>query len=273
MNIDWSIFLYIFFGALPALIWLFYYLGKDVHPESNAMIIKIFLWGALLTVPLFLVQLVTTKILDILCQNSGFLPIGELIHISAASLSLSELGIVMFYWMIIIAFSEEFFKYLAVRLRVINSPELDEPLDIMLYMVIAALGFAAVENILYSVVPSGMFSFEILLQRTILLSFLRFIGGTFLHALCSAVVGYALAVGLCKIKHRWIYTVAGLLIAIALHGLYDFSIIGLEGDLKIIIPLIILAILAVLTSFGFERLKKLKSVCSLKEIYGKQIKT
>lgn len=273
MNIDWSIFLYIFFGALPALIWLFYYLKKDAHPESNSMIIKIFLWGSLFTVPLLLIQLTATKTLDFLCQSSGLLPASELIRISAVNLSLSEFGVVMFYWMIIISFSEEFFKYLVVKLKVMNSPELDEPLDIMLYMVIAALGLAAIENMLYSVVPTGMFSFEILLQRTILLSFLRFIGGTFLHALCSAVVGYALAVGLCKIKHRWLYTVAGLFIATTLHGLYDFSIIGLEGDLKIIVPLIILAILAVLTSFGFERLKKLKSVCSLKEIYGKQIKT
>jgi RsiW-degrading membrane proteinase PrsW (M82 family) len=273
MSIDWNIFLYIFFGALPALIWLFYYLKKDVHPESNSIIIKIFLWGALLTVPLFFVQVVSAKILNFFCQISGFLPISDLINIPVTGLSLSEFGIVIFYWVIIIALSEEFFKYLAVRLKVMNSPELDEPLDIMLYMVIAALGFAAVENTLYGFVPAGIFSFEVLLKRTIFLSFLRFIGGTFLHTLCSAVVGYALAVGLCKIKHRWLYTVAGLFIATTLHGLYDFSIIGLEGDLKIIIPLIILAILAILTSFGFEKLKKLKSVCSLKEIYGKQIKT
>jgi RsiW-degrading membrane proteinase PrsW (M82 family) len=44
--------------------------------------------------------------------------------------------------------NREIFKYLVVRFKVIKNPAFDEPTDIMLYMIIAALGFAAVENIL-----------------------------------------------------------------------------------------------------------------------------
>jgi len=248
MSFDWNIILYVIFGLIPSLTWLFYYLRKDVHPEPNRMIVKIFLWGCLITVPVFFVQLAANALL----QKFPLLP--------------APIESIL-YWFAIIAFSEELFKYIVVRFKVIGSPELDEPLDVMLYMVIAALGFTAVENVLYIFVPAGQLSFADIINRTLMLSFVRFVGATFLHTLCSAVVGYSLAIGLCKIKGRKIFTIAGLFLATLLHGLYDFSIIALEGNLKIIAPITILIVLAVLTSIGFEKLKELKSMCSLKSLW------
>jgi len=245
---DFSIILYIFFGVLPSLVWLFYYLKKDDHPEANSSILKIFFWGAVITIPVFFVQIGLSVVLE--------------------KFNLSPLLASLLYWFLVISFSEEVFKYLVIRFKVINSPDLDEPIDIMIYMVIAALGFTAIENILYIFTPTSQFSFSDLVSRTLVLSFIRFIGATFLHTLCSAVVGYFLAMSLCKLKNRIIYIVGGLFIAVVLHGLYDFSIITLEGNLKIIVPVTILIILAVLTSLGFEKLKKLKSICKLNP-YGK----
>ncbi len=49
-------FIYITFGILPSAAWLFYYLRKDLHPESKKMILKIFLWGSISTIPVYLVQ-------------------------------------------------------------------------------------------------------------------------------------------------------------------------------------------------------------------------
>jgi RsiW-degrading membrane proteinase PrsW (M82 family) len=243
MNFDLNIILYIVFGVLPSLIWLFYYLRKDNLPESRLMILKIFAWGAVITLPVFFAQVGMANLLE--------------------KINLDPFVASILYWFIVIAFSEEFFKYLIIRLKVINSYHLDEPIDVMIYMVVAALGFTAVENILYIFAPTGQYSFTDLMQRTLLLSFVRFIGATFLHTLCSAVIGYLLALSLCKLKNKWIYMITGLFTATVLHGLYDFSIIGLKGDLKIYIPLTILVILAILTSLGFEHLKKLKSVCKL----------
>jgi len=240
---DLMIIIYIIFGIIPSLIWLFYYLKKDIHPESSSMILKIFAWGAAITLPVFFLQLGGSALLE--------------------RMNLDPLITSLLYWFIVISFSEELFKYLVIRFRVINSSHLDEPLDVMLYMVVAALGFTAVENILYIVAPAGQFSFTDLVNRTLMLSFVRFVGATFLHTLCSAVVGYALALSLCKLKNKIIYVVSGLFIATVLHGIYDFSIIAVEGDFKIIIPITILIILAILTSLGFEKLKKLKSVCKL----------
>ncbi len=238
-----SIILYIIFGILPSLVWLFYYLKKDLHPEAGSMILKIFFWGSAITIPVFFVQIGMNHLLE--------------------SFVVDKFIFSIIYWFLIISFSEELFKYLVVRFRVLKSSHLDEPIDIMIYMVVAALGFAAVENILYIFTDVGTFSFTEILNRTLILSFVRFVGATFLHTLCSAVIGYAVAISLCDLKHRRIEAGLGIITAIVLHGLYNFSIIKLEGNLKIIIPITILITLAILTSLGFEKLKKIKALCKL----------
>jgi protease PrsW len=243
MHFDFRIILYIIFGIIPSLTWLSYYLRKDVHPESNSMIVKIFFWGVAVTLPVFFVQIGLKELLD---------------RTNASSLAYN-----LVYWFLIISLSEELFKYLVIKTKIINRPDLDEPLDIMLYMVIAALGFAALENILYLFAPAGQLSFNELVNRTLVISFIRFIGATFLHTLCSGVVGYFLALSFCETKKRLLYVFSGLFMAVVLHGAYDFSIMTLEGPAKLAIPISILIILAGLVFTGFEKLKKMKSICKI----------
>jgi RsiW-degrading membrane proteinase PrsW (M82 family) len=240
---DYKIILYIFFGILPSLVWMAYYLSKDLHPEPKKTIIKIFFWGVLITIPVFFVQM-------------GLI-------ILLGKIDLSPLVTSLIYWFLIISFTEEFFKYLVVRIKVFDSPDFDEPLDIMLYMVVSALGFAALENVLYLFTPTTGLSFNELVQQTLILSFIRFIGATFLHTLCSAVIGYSLAISFCDKKNSKIEAGVGIVIAVLLHGLYDFSIMRLEGYANMIVPAIILLTLAFFTFLGFERLKKLRSVTLL----------
>jgi len=244
---DYNIILYIFFGILPSLIWLCYYLTKDLHPEPKRMILRIFFWGALITVPVFFVQIGLAYLLaqiNITAETSGVV-----------------YGIV--YWFLIIAFSEEFFKYLVVKMKVVNSPHLDEPVDVMIYMVVAALGFAAIENVLYLFAPVGQMSFNQLLDRTMIIDLVRFIGATFLHTLCSGVIGYSLAMSFCETKRKHIYVALGIIVAVGLHGLYDFSIMTLDGYIKFAIPVIIIITLAFLVFSGFEKLKKMKGICKI----------
>ena len=240
---DYGIIIYIIFGVLPSLTWLLYYLSKDKHPEPKKMILTIFLWGALITIPVFFVQIGLKSLLD--------------------NISMNTFAKSLVYWFLIIALSEEFFKYLVIKIKVINSPHLDEPLDIMLYMVIAALGFTAVENILYLFTPIGGMSFNVLVGRTLTISFIRFIGATFLHTLCSAVVGYSLAFSICEAKRKYIPVIIGVIMATILHGLYNFSIITLDGYMKFVIPAIIILTLAFLVFSGFDKLKKMKSTCKI----------
>ncbi len=244
---DYRIILYIIFGILPSLTWLFYYLRKDAHPEPKAMILKVFLWGALITLPVFFAQIGLKTILD--------------------KMALPYLASSLLYWFVVISFTEEFFKYLIVRAKIANNPAIDEPLDTMLYMVIAALGFAALENILYLFVPSGQMSFSEVVNRTIIVSFIRFIGATFLHTLCSGLLGYFFALSMGKIQTgvRYRYIVLGLALAVGLHGLYDFSIMTISGPLKVIMPITILVMLATFVFWAFDRLKKAKGLCIIKQ--------
>jgi len=244
---DYRIILYIFFGILPSLAWLTYYLRKDPHPESKTMILKVFLWGALVTFLVFLVQISFSKLLT--------------------ALSLSPLLTDILYWFLVIAFSEEIFKYLVVKSKVLSSHVFDEPIDAMIYMIIVALGFAALENVLYlfpSADQAGTISFNALVNRTLIITSIRFVGSTFLHTLCSGIIGYFLALSIYQAKNSKKLLFLGILGATLLHGFYNFSIMKLDWPFQIIIPIAILTFLAFFVISGFERLKKIKSVCLIK---------
>ena len=158
------------------------------------------------------------------------------------------------------ALIEEYLKYLAVRIGVFGNSEMDEVFDILLYMIIAALGFAALENILV------LTNFHPFLTAGKALETMtwRFISATFLHALCSGLFGYFLALSLFHLKWRkWLFLV-GLGIVTTLHGLYNFSIMRIEGLGKFILPIIILISLFIFISLSIKKVKRLKSVCMIK---------
>ncbi len=248
---------YIIFGILPSIIWLLFYLRKDVHPEPNSMVIKVFLWGMLATLPAGLIELGFSKFI------SKF--ISSWLGDSPFSLLL--------YFFFAIALTEEVMKYLVVRDKVLKSSELDEPTDIILYLIIAALGFAALENIFYLI--------QLQFFKAALLTASRFLGAIFLHALCSGALGYFLALSFYQPKRRPSLFSFGLILAIFLHGLFNFSIIKIDqtlikkdGSIFIlnsrtlaiysILVVAILVGLAIFVSSGFKRLRKMKSVCKIK---------
>ena len=230
---------YIFFGVLPSFIWLLFYLRKDSHPESNQMVLKIFFYGMLAALPAILLEMGILKVFT--------------------ELKLSLVLLTFLNVFIGIALVEELLKYLVVREKVLDHPEFDEPIDVMLYMIIAALGFAAAENILilFSLGPAFLFG------EVFTISVLRFWGATFLHALCSGTLGYFLALSIFETKKRGMLLMSGVGIATLLHGLYNFSIMELERIFSWLIPIVILISLAIFLTFAFKRLKKLKSTCKI----------
>jgi len=244
----------IFIGILPSILWLLFFLRKDVHPEPNSMVIKIFLFGALSTLPTLFIELGLKEYLNSYFWKFDFIEI--------------------FSMCLFTPIIEETMKYLVVRDKVLKSPELDEPADLILYMIIAALGFAAVENIFqilqFENFPSALFA-----------SFLRFWGAIFLHALCSGLIGYFLALSFFFAKKRIKLKISGFGLAFLLHGLFNFSIIKIgekgiwveEGEIVIskfstfsfyfVLICAILIGLAIFVSSGFKRLQKTKSICKL----------
>lgn len=235
--------LYIFFGLAPSIIWLLFFLRKDTHPESNSMILKIFFLGMMAAIPAVFLEIGIFQI---------FKKLGEVFN-------WGQFLITIFNIFIGVALIEEFLKYLVVREAVLKNPEFDEPIDAILYMIISALGFAALENILilFRLAPN------FLVSQILEISAFRFLGATFLHALCSGTLGFFLALSFFEIKNKGQLFSLGLGISIVLHGFYNFSILKIEGSFQFLIPIIILISLAAFLSFGFQKLQKLKSVCKI----------
>ena len=236
-------------GLLPSFIWLCFFLFFDVHPESKRMVLKIFIWGMLSTLPIL-------GIFKILIWLGAIEKIENIIAFSVIVLSLNTL-----FWATI----EEVMKYLVVRYNVLKSSEFDEPVDIVLYMIIAGVGFAAFENILILFDAHPFLA----LPEIFILAFLRFISATIGHALWSGLIGYYMALSFYKIKERKKLLMKGIIIASLLHGLYNLPIIlvnrGMHYPLPTIalalIPVIILIGSAIFIFFAFKKLKRLKSVC------------
>lgn len=218
---------YLPFGLIPSLIWLYFYLRKDPHPEPRDKILKVFFWGM-------------TAAIAAGATESLILTAGNKLAISGP----------LFYTLYIslgIAIIEETAKYLVIRIKILKDWDFDEAVDAMEYMIIAALGFAALENVLL------FFSEGLAVKETLIIACLRFIGATLLHALCSGIVGFFIVRG--EFKKHLVFL--SLIAAIILHAVYNFSIMEIQGNLKFLLPLIILGTSGIFVSRAFNKLKEL----------------
>ena len=236
-----SLIILIVLGLLPSFIWLCFFLSKDVLPEPKWMVLKIFIWGMLSTLPIILVVIF---FFDFIKNIENIV-----------ALSIFLLALYILFW----ATTEEVLKYLVVKYNVLRSSELDEPVDIMLYMIIAGLGFAALENILVLLGAHPVLT----LPEMTLLAFLRFISATIGHALWSGLIGYYMALSFFEPKKRKKFLFTGIGISSFLHGLYNFAIMGIGGILGALIVITILIGLFIFIFFAFKKLKKMKSVCKI----------
>ncbi len=135
------------------------------------------------------------------------------------------------------SFVEEIMKFLVVLLFIRRSRFLDEPIDLMIYMITAALGFAAVENLFF-------FNSVRSIEELIGLASLRFVGATLMHALASGILGYLWA------KRRLIF---GLLLVSLLHAVFNYLILKLGPT---IFPTILLVVMAIAMFADFDKLKE-----------------
>ena len=232
---------HIIFALLPSVIWLTFYLLKDKNPEPKGMIVKVFFWGMA-----FAVVVASFEILVL-----------RFIKFAYPELNQEGIWFLVFKLFIIVALVEELAKYLIVRYSALFSSAVDEPLDIMLYFVVCALGFAAIENLLIMTLAIESFSFIVGLE----FSFLRFIGATLLHTLASGVFGFFVAMSFYYKKNRKKLFFVGFLLAVLVHGFYNLAIVNLSDFAQIMAPAAILIALIIFTSIAFMKLRKLKGVC------------
>ncbi len=204
------------------------------------MILLVFFLGILIAPLAIFIEYYAIKLID-------FSPLGV-----AATLALEAF--------IAVSLTEEFLKYGAVRFTILKSPEFDEPFDAMLYLIVAALGFAAAENVL------TFLSLESI-EQIAFIGVLRFWGATFLHTLASGIIGYYLALSMrscnsSESSHPKRLILKGFAIAVGIHGIYDYILFSGNGYAAMAIPFIML----ISAGLVFRQIKILKnklSTCDL----------
>lgn len=231
--------LFAFFGGiLPALIWLWFWLKEDgSHPEPNKLIIKTFLLGILMVPVAFIFQ----TAINIIFWN------GEVEEV------LSRGSYITLLIVLIWAGIEEFLKYQAAKAGGLNSKENDEPIDFTIYMITAALGFSAIENVLFLISP--------LLEGNIIDAFLtsnlRFVGATLVHVASSSLIGiFGSFSYFFKTKSKRKYLIMGFILSILLHTVFNLFIIN-NSNLSYL-GFVTVWVFVVLLIIIFERIKKIK---------------
>lgn len=255
--------LLIIIGFLPSFIWLLFYLRRDQHPESNKMVLTVFVWGVLMAPLALIIEMILGAVFSARDSKS-------LVDLLTQPLWLCLINVAL-----VPALVEEFLKYQVVKQKVLVSSHFDEPIDVMLYMVIAALGFAGIENFSQALglYLDGRSSWHILGIIAI-----RFVGATLLHTLASGIFGYFIALSLHSLKIR--LRLLGFGFACLIHFCYNGMIVLIEktGQAWEAMPQLstfllsisffwVIALIAFLVVLGivnlvlFEQLKKRQSTC------------
>ncbi len=220
-------------AVLPSLVWLFFYLKEDTHPEPRRWLFTAFLMGVTLAPIVIFLEMMLTKLLG---SDSAFRGLEKDLLV-----------------LLVAPLVEEASKYGIIHLALNRNPVLDEPVDGMIYVIVAALGFAAIENVfaIFSFVPPGLPGY---FGAALNFVSLRFISAVALHGLASGIVGYFFA-KFYFIKRDPLLIVKGLILAVVIHGTYNFLIIRDESSLSLVLTGLLLGGTAALVLYLFNRLK------------------
>ena len=224
--------IYAFFaGLLPALIWLWFWLHEDRrNPEPRRILALTF--------------------------TTGMAMIFFAIPLEAFFMNVQAPALRFTAWAAI----EECLKFAAAFIVALHTRHYDEPLDAVIYMIVAALGFAALENTLFILKTS--YDPTASATSAILLTNLRFIGANLLHVLASSVVGVAIGYSFKKNrKEKILWTIGGLIIAILLHSAFNLSIMN-SGSVDIFFIFLLIWLTMIGLMLVFEKIKRTSPLIS-----------
>ncbi|MBS1920445.1 MAG: PrsW family intramembrane metalloprotease [Bacteroidetes bacterium] len=179
---------YIALGAAPGLAICLFIFYRDLYNKEPALnLIISFILGCLAILP------------AIFFENA-------LSHVNDGTTS----GIALFAYLVV-GFSEEFSKFLGLRLYSYNQKAFNEPLDGIIYAVIVSMGFATVENIMYAIKFHDM-----------KIVFMRMFLSVPAHATFGIIMGYFVGKAKFESKGSFGMALTGLIAAIFFHGTFDF---------------------------------------------------
>jgi RsiW-degrading membrane proteinase PrsW (M82 family) len=153
------------FAAVPSVFWLgYFYLQDRNEPEPKQLVFGVFVLGAFVAAPL--ANFVASA-----------LPVAgtELDPLSARRVLANIL---------VIGMVQEMSKYVVVRYSIYRHAEFDEPMDGIIYMMAAGIGFAAAQNYRHLAGLGG----NVVLSQAAMTTVVN----TLAHACFAGVLGYAL---------------------------------------------------------------------------------
>ncbi|MBA2875001.1 glutamic-type intramembrane protease PrsW [Thermaerobacillus caldiproteolyticus] len=177
-------------GVAPGVALLsYFYLKDEYETEPLSLVLRTFLFGAILVFPIMFIQYV--------------------LHVEG--IVTAKFAQAFF----VSGLLEEFVKWFVVYFFIFDHHEFDEPYDGIVYSASVSLGFATMENILY-LFANGV---EFAVTRAVL--------PVSSHALFAVIMGFYL--GKAKFsnrKHRYVFF--SFLFPLLLHGTYDFILLTQE---------------------------------------------
>ena len=221
-------------GIVPIAVWLMFFLWQDIKkPEPLRWLFILFGVGIIITPIVWYGEGLLMKFLGLDLNDD----------LSLFSLIIVYTGI---------AIIEELAKLFSARLALKKDKYFDEAIDAMIYLIVLALGFGLVENILAAgqEINTGNLLLPVLQTMS-----LRFIGANLLHALCSGLIGFFWALSLVWKKKRFLWE--GIILGILLHASFNIAIIKFGGTAIFLVSLgLFLATICLL--WAFDILKKMK---------------
>lgn len=195
-----------FVSIFPGIIWVWYFYRQDRYdPEPKKLIIRDFIYGILIVFPVSLIES----------------PFSGMISPETPLLTL------LFGTIFVVGFVEEGAKSYVVYKLHYNHPSFDEPVDGIIYGVTVGLGFAAFENLFYTM----MYGYQVGLIRAVLTNLA--------HASFTGIFGYYLSRA--KQQNSRYHIWFGYILVSLLHGIYDFLVIG--GFMGMVHTILIILIL------------------------------
>ena len=188
-------YLLIAFAILPGLVISYWIYRQDRYEkEPFNVLFKAFVVGCASTIPAMLLQL---QFRD--WENAE---------------SLIDTALFAF---IIIGITEELSKFLLLRFFIYPNDEFNEPMDGIVYAVMAGMGFATVENLMYVFDTEGEGGINTAISRAFT--------AVPAHAAFAILMGAYMGLAKFVPERRNTYMSTGLILAVFFHGLYDFFLL------------------------------------------------
>jgi RsiW-degrading membrane proteinase PrsW (M82 family) len=203
-------------GLVLGIVWLSFFLLEDNEkPEPKSLLLVTFILGL----------------------ASAWIAIGveQVFAVKSAAWNIADYSRIS---LVVNSAIEELTKFGVVWIFIRKSKFFDEPIDRMIYMITAALGFATMENLLF------LLSTTISMDELINLALLRFIGATLMHAIAAGFFGYFWS------RRKIVWGVAG---AILIHAGFNEMILKSGPALA---PTVFLIVLAFLLFSYFDKLRE-----------------